>query len=212
MAEKLTIAIVLEGNEEKCLFDIAQKCGGINNAFDVIIVNASGYGNLGAYFQEFYSDPAFDCVVAVYDVDGKPRDKYSPFSIVQNDLLSILGEIDLVNLVSFCTNPSVLQMLLLGCDELSKVSLVTSSKKANSEIVSKYWPKISTKIQKNKKIKNGYDASKWQLDIIQNSFVYNEEAVTQSCPTLCDPMNHSTPGLPVHHQLTVYPNSCPSSQ
>ena len=25
--------------------------------------------------------------------------------------------------------------------------------------------------------------------------------VTQSCPTLCDPMNHSTPGLPVHHQL-----------
>ena len=25
--------------------------------------------------------------------------------------------------------------------------------------------------------------------------------VGQSCPTLCDPMNHSTPGLPVHHQL-----------
>ena len=25
--------------------------------------------------------------------------------------------------------------------------------------------------------------------------------VTQSCPILCDPMNHSTPGLPVHHQL-----------
>ena len=26
-------------------------------------------------------------------------------------------------------------------------------------------------------------------------------SVAQSCPTLCDPMNHSTPGLPVHHQL-----------
>ena len=26
-------------------------------------------------------------------------------------------------------------------------------------------------------------------------------SVTQSCPTLCDPMNHSTPGHPVHHQL-----------
>ena len=25
--------------------------------------------------------------------------------------------------------------------------------------------------------------------------------VTQSCPTLCNTMNHSTPGLPVHHQL-----------
>ena len=26
-------------------------------------------------------------------------------------------------------------------------------------------------------------------------------SVTQWCPTLCDPMNHSTPGLPVHRQL-----------
>ena len=26
-------------------------------------------------------------------------------------------------------------------------------------------------------------------------------SVTQSCPTLCDPMNRSTPGLPVHHLL-----------
>ena len=27
---------------------------------------------------------------------------------------------------------------------------------------------------------------------------------TQLCPTLCDPMNHSTPGLPVHHQLPEF--------
>ena len=26
-------------------------------------------------------------------------------------------------------------------------------------------------------------------------------SVTQSCPTLCDHMNHRMPGLPVHHQL-----------
>ena len=26
-------------------------------------------------------------------------------------------------------------------------------------------------------------------------------SVAQSCLTLCDPMNHSTPGLPVHHQF-----------
>ena len=28
--------------------------------------------------------------------------------------------------------------------------------------------------------------------------------VAQSCPTLCDPMNRSTPGLPVHHQLLEF--------
>ena len=29
-------------------------------------------------------------------------------------------------------------------------------------------------------------------------------SVTQSCLTLCDPMNRSTPGLPVHHQLPEF--------
>ena len=36
----------------------------------------------------------------------------------------------------------------------------------------------------------------WALAI---SVQFSSEA--QSCPTLCDPMDHSTPGLPVHHQL-----------
>ena len=30
------------------------------------------------------------------------------------------------------------------------------------------------------------------------------KSVAQSCPTLCYPMNHSTPGLPVHHQLPEF--------
>ena len=29
-------------------------------------------------------------------------------------------------------------------------------------------------------------------------------SVAQSCLTLCDSMNHSTPGLPVHHQLPEF--------
>ena len=29
-------------------------------------------------------------------------------------------------------------------------------------------------------------------------------SVAQSCPTLCDPLNRSTPGLPVHHQLLEF--------
>ena len=29
-------------------------------------------------------------------------------------------------------------------------------------------------------------------------------SVAQSCPTLCDPMNRSTPALPVHHQLPEF--------
>ena len=36
--------------------------------------------------------------------------------------------------------------------------------------------------------------------------------VTKSCLTLCDPMDCSTPGLPVRHQLPVYSNSCSLSR
>ena len=32
-------------------------------------------------------------------------------------------------------------------------------------------------------------------------------SVAQSCPTLWNPMNRSTPGLPVHHQLPEYTQS-----
>ena len=44
----------------------------------------------------------------------------------------------------------------------------------------------------------------WNLFIIPwhhkiNSIQFS--SVAQTCPTLCDPMNLSTPGLPVHHQL-----------
>ena len=46
-------------------------------------------------------------------------------------------------------------------------------------------------------------------DLIQNWWRNQKlsvqfSSVTQSCPTLCDPMNRSTPGLPVHHQLPEF--------
>ena len=35
-------------------------------------------------------------------------------------------------------------------------------------------------------------------------FIPQFSSVAQSCLTLCDPMNHSTPGLPVHHHLPEF--------
>ena len=40
--------------------------------------------------------------------------------------------------------------------------------------------------------------------MIQQFHSVQFSSVTQSCLTLCDPMNHSTPGLPVHHQLPEF--------
>ena len=41
---------------------------------------------------------------------------------------------------------------------------------------------------------------KWFAGISSVQF----SSFAQSCPTLCDPVNHSTPGLPVHHQLPEF--------
>ena len=45
---------------------------------------------------------------------------------------------------------------------------------------------------------------------IQMFWVLCFSSVAQLCSTLCDPVNCSTPGLPVHHQLPkCTPNPCP---
>ena len=48
---------------------------------------------------------------------------------------------------------------------------------------------------------------RWLDNITTNLFSISLvlfSSVAQSCPTLCDPMSHSTPGLPVNHQLPEF--------
>ena len=42
----------------------------------------------------------------------------------------------------------------------------------------------------------------WYIYTMEYSVQFS--SVAQSCPTLCNPMNCSTPGLPVHHQLPEF--------
>ena len=57
-------------------------------------------------------------------------------------------------------------------------------------------------------LKELHNVSKIHLDLIRYDerpqYSVQFSSVTQSCPTLCDPMNCSTPGLPVHHQLLEF--------
>ena len=38
----------------------------------------------------------------------------------------------------------------------------------------------------------------------ESNTIYQFSSVTQSCPTLCNPMNHSILGFPVHHRLPEF--------
>ena len=52
-------------------------------------------------------------------------------------------------------------------------------------------------LHKKSKTELSYDPAILLLGIYTRSDQIR--SVTQLCPTLCDPMNHSTPGLPVYH-------------
>ena len=52
-----------------------------------------------------------------------------------------------------------------------------------------------------KKHSSNYD------EIVPHILLVQFSSVAQSCPSLCDPMNHSVPGLPVHHQLPESPQT-----
>ena len=74
--------------------------------------------------------------------------------------------------------------------------------------------------EKKKKIMASGPITSWQIDgetvETVSDFIFGGSRVTadgdsvqfssvaQSCPTLCDPMNCNTPGLPVYHQLPEF--------
>ena len=66
-----------------------------------------------------------------------------------------------------------------------------SSPETNTTLLIGYTP-IQNKIKKKKKVPYSR----------RESFQFR--SVVQSCLTLCHPMNHSMPGLPVHHQLPEF--------
>ena len=57
-------------------------------------------------------------------------------------------------------------------------------------------------------LENPMDRGAWQATVhgVTQSQTCSVQlsSVAQSCPTLCDPMNRSMPGLPVHHQLPEF--------
>lgn len=164
----MNILLILEGSEEKTLYDIFQNKG-FSNKFVVRAENVEGSGNIAPYFQSEISNEYYDCIICVYDVDNKINEKDSPYNKVRSALKEVLLSDDRVDAVSVCTNPNVAQFFLLGADELSKVSLSSTSKTSNTTLLNKYWPKIGNK--------KSYTAAAWQLDIIKNSFLYGPYSI-----------------------------------
>ena len=67
------------------------------------------------------------------------------------------------------------------------------------------WLQNYRKILKRKKRKlQSNNPDEYRCKKFSTKYSVQFSSVSQSCLTLCHPMNHSTPGLPVHHHLLEF--------
>lgn len=165
---KYHVKLIVEGeNEEYEFFDMVKMIG-THESIELDVESSYGYGEIGDAYLNAIRDERNDCVLCVYDVDGRANEDESPYKRTYKKLLEVLGDSKVVKKVSFCTNPNILQLFLLAADSLDKVALKTTSKNKNSQLVHLYWNSIASgaKDEKGRNIKPLYNASKWQLDIM----------------------------------------------
>ena len=83
------------------------------------------------------------------------------------------------------------------------LNLNTNRRKCSHE-VKQHIPYLSKDTDRRQdRHKNKYSCVQTTYYRTSSKLYFYLSSVAQSCLTLCDPMNSSTPGLPVHHQLSL---------
>jgi len=119
---------------------------------------------------------------------------------------------DLIKLKSFCTAKKTINKVKRHSSQWEKI---IANETTDKGLISKIYKQV---IQLNARNTNN-PIRKWEKDL--NRCFFKEDIqmankhmkrwstlviiqFSQSCPTLCDPMNCSMPGLPIHHQLPEF--------
>ena len=167
--------------------------------------------------------PGHSCKSKIPYIDGEVTDIYLllPTWINNMKFKSQISQVWMPNLVPLCLflllypwigegNGNPLQYSRLG-NLMDRGSLAAYSpvQFSRSVVSDSLWPHELQHARHPCPSPTPGALTRWTfVDKVVSAFEYavsvQFSSVTQSCPTLCDPMNHSTPGLPVHHQLPEF--------
>ena len=87
----------------------------------------------------------------------------------------------------------------------SQKSLINISKYEATQKSRWIWESIPRQVdKKSRRTSSLLPRSREEYGALEEIRSDQITSVAQSCLTLCDPMNSSTPGLPVHHQLPEF--------
>ena len=93
---------------------------------------------------------------------------------------------------------------------IQKTKIMASGPNTSWEIVGKQWKQCQTFLGGPKITADGGYSHEIKRRLVLGRKVNDQpnsvqfRSVAQSCQTLCNPMNRSMPGLPVHHQLLEF--------
>ena len=106
--------------------------------------------------------------------------------------------------ISVSCHQSWLQIFIYWCISVMKFHIFLSLKMLFIQVI---HVAVEMKFMECWKVLQNDEGATWSVITTQFSIVAQKppsvqfSPVTQSCPTLCNPMDWSTPGFPIHHQL-----------
>ena len=128
-------------------------------------------------------------------------------SLLNKPSQNLVVQIKLYFLSSFCGLTRSSRKFFLGDSHAVTVTQSSEGSAAldaqDNTFISTYRVSVSLDFLSSHSI-SSFRAFQWWLGILTGFSSVQFSSVAQSCLTLCDPMNHSTPSLPVHNQLPEF--------
>ncbi len=130
--DKHKICIICEGNEEYAYLNRLNDLRVWNEQYEILLVNASGNGNIPARYQDRYQNGADEIVFIFCDTEKKPHEQYKD---IKQKINEFHGNDNVADEIIIFGNPCTMQII---SKHWTDENLKSPAKKTNAPIIKEY--------------------------------------------------------------------------